>query len=383
MSTNRSRRIDRATAERLLDGSVADTSGGPAALADNAALAGLLAAAAAPAAGPAELPGEEQALTAFRQARRTPAPAPAPRRRRMASTAPARALSAKSAKALLAALALTALGGVAVAASTGNLGALPSMLGRGSGGDLVPVAAPPASSDSAHGAATPSRPGGTGTRSEGPGIAAKPTPAAPAPHSSAAPGHPDQPNGSASPSTRPEDGPATARDADLCRTFEERESAGAKPKQILTDPALAPLVKSAEGAEHVDAYCTTLLGKPKDHGPTAEPTHKDPGGAPTKADHDHPATDLPARSLPSQAAQLAQGAVGTATGAVDAVGGAVTGAVGAVGAVGTEIRTTLPAQVPQLNQALTGLLPLPGRPGSLLTPTTGPAPLLPGGVLVG
>ena len=62
MSFNPSCRIDRETAEQLLSGASGHTTGG------HDALAGLLAAAAAPAAGGA-LPGEQAALTAFRVAR--------------------------------------------------------------------------------------------------------------------------------------------------------------------------------------------------------------------------------------------------------------------------------------------------------------------------
>ena len=65
MSTNRSRQIDRDMAEQLLGGAPGGRTGG------HDALAGLLAAAAAPAAD-GELPGEQAALAAFRVARPTP-----------------------------------------------------------------------------------------------------------------------------------------------------------------------------------------------------------------------------------------------------------------------------------------------------------------------
>lgn len=164
MSTHRSRRIDRATAEQLLADARSRASGTQGMseateLAESSgtsggheALAGLLAAAAAPA-GKAELAGEQDALAMFRAARlapaadpsaapaathsATPAPAavavavavaapapgsaaptaPAPTPRKRSLRTPATLLGAKVAAAVLAA----ALGGVAVAAGTGNL----------------------------------------------------------------------------------------------------------------------------------------------------------------------------------------------------------------------------------------------------------------------
>lgn len=106
MSSQRTRRIDRDTAEKLLCGVPAGA--GP--------LADLLAAAAAPALA-VEHAGEQAALAAFRAARLSPATEP--RRRSMIQTALAKLLTVKVMAATV--VASTALGGVALAASTGTL----------------------------------------------------------------------------------------------------------------------------------------------------------------------------------------------------------------------------------------------------------------------
>jgi hypothetical protein len=102
------RRTDRAAAERLLRGTPTAPATGP------EPLASLLAAAAAPG-RPDELAGEHAAVVAFRMAHRPPATQP--RSRSMIRTAVGKVLTAKAA----AVLAATTIGGVAVAASTGNL----------------------------------------------------------------------------------------------------------------------------------------------------------------------------------------------------------------------------------------------------------------------
>jgi hypothetical protein len=126
MSTHRSNRIDRFTAERLLRGETA----GP----DQ--LAKLLAAAAAPAER-GELAGEEAAVAAFREARLIPALQP--RRRSMIKTALAIKVAA-------AALSATTVGGVALAAGTGHL---PESLGG-----AAPTARPTATHDTGKASAT-------------------------------------------------------------------------------------------------------------------------------------------------------------------------------------------------------------------------------------
>ncbi|MER5640369.1 hypothetical protein ABT095_25905 [Kitasatospora sp. NPDC002227] len=367
MSTNRSRRIDQATAEQLLGGGTVGTSGGPAALADNAALAGLLAAAAAPAAGAAELPGEAKAMAAFREARRTPAPEP--RRRTMASTAPARALSAKSAKALLAALALTALGGVAVAATTGIPG-LPVVLGGargGSGGSPASAVSVPAGTSAAASERPSVRPSTAPDRTQALGSAKT----APAPtHGSESSAHPD---GSATPG-RPDQGnsPAVAGLGDLCRSFEDAEANGGKAKQLLTTPPYAPLVGAAKGAEHVEAFCTSLLGKGKDHG---GPATTPPRSGPTKG---------PADSAPSKAAHVdgqAQAQALALTGQVQALTSGLPAGLGAVAPAAGPLPdltslTSLTGALTALPGQVAAALP-PPRPGLL------PSPAAPSGVPVG
>ncbi|WP_051966468.1 hypothetical protein [Kitasatospora mediocidica] len=249
MSTNRSRRIDRDAAEQLLSGATDARQGGTGALSD------LLAAAAAP--GTArELAGEEAAVTAFREAARlmpaqsatrtaaprTKAPrkstAPQFRRRSMAGCAPARFLSTKIAAAALTA---TALGGVAVAAGTGNL---PVALGGSAGG-------------------TPG---------------AHPVPAAPL----ASTGGSGRPSGTGRGSDRPDNGlaPATAGLAALCRAWTGANGTTGNG-QASPDAKFAPLIRAAGNAERVPAFCAKL---PQSAGGTATPT---PGPTTTAAGPDH------------------------------------------------------------------------------------------------
>lgn len=136
MSTNRSRRIDRDTAEQLLGDA------GAAAVPGDDALTGLLAAVSAPA-GDGELPGGHVAMAAFRSARlaqvstTASTPVATPRKRNMLT--PAMLLCAKVA----ATVAAAALGGVAVAAGTGNLPA--ALGGEPASSAPVPSASAPAS----------------------------------------------------------------------------------------------------------------------------------------------------------------------------------------------------------------------------------------------
>ncbi|RKE19846.1 hypothetical protein [Streptomyces sp. TLI_171] len=240
MSTNRSRRIDRATAERLLGGVTVDPeagqdpSAGQSSTPGQPELAALLAAAAATGtAGDGPLPGEEGAVAAFRQARRQPTPRQH-RRRKMADTALARALSAK---ALAVALGVTAVGSVAVAAGTGRL---PEVLG----GPAPAPASAEASADHSPGpSAEPSASTGarTGTPSGG---ATRPG------ESTGRPGG----QASATPGQLPDL-------AGLCRSFAVRVASGTKPREAAADPALAELAKEAGGPEKVTGYCTLLAAK--------------------------------------------------------------------------------------------------------------------------
>ncbi|MFJ3790598.1 hypothetical protein [Kitasatospora sp. NPDC090091] len=267
MSTNRSRRIDRDTAEQLLGGAV----GGPSAGQD-ASLTGpdvgtgstglpaggpvdrvarVLAAASAPAVAE-ELSGEEAALAAFREARLAPVPAvsavPAPvRRRSMATAALARAFSTKAVAVVLGA---TALGGVAVAAGTGNL---PSALGGGSEDrgrtPVVPAATGTSAPGTKSGAAAASSAArqpfdGPSTTGGGPSAGAGRQSAPGAPSSTPANGETKGgPNGLAA----------------LCRGFTDRTGKGERPRLLTADPQFAALVAEAGGADKVEEYCANVL----------------------------------------------------------------------------------------------------------------------------
>lgn len=237
MSRDRSRRIDRVTAEQLLAGAAAGPEAGQASLAGHAALAGLLAAAAAPAADGAP-PGEDGALAAFREARRTQATDPG--RTVVADTARGRAFTVK---AFLAAFAVTAVGGVAVAAGTGNL---PPLLGG-----ARPAAHSPGSSPEG-----PAGPGGAGSAGALGGPSAGPA-------RSDGPAGPSRPAGAATTSTVPVDLAA------LCRELTERTGNGADRHDLLAGPSMAPLVAAAGGENRVAAYC-------RGAGPKAAPS-TDPG----------------------------------------------------------------------------------------------------------
>jgi hypothetical protein len=127
----RSRRLDRATAEELLRG-------GTAAGASQPRLAALLAAAATPPVRAARLPGEAAALAAFQASHRDPVPQP--RRKSMLRTSLAKLLTVKIG---LVCAAVLGLGGVAVAATGGELP-----------GPLHLHAAPPSATPSQHGKPT-------------------------------------------------------------------------------------------------------------------------------------------------------------------------------------------------------------------------------------
>ncbi|MEW1909473.1 hypothetical protein AB0442_13605 [Kitasatospora sp. NPDC085895] len=261
MSKNRSHRIDRDTAEQLLGGTAVGSEAGPASLTGHAALAGLLAAAAAPPADGA-LPGEEQAVAAFREARRTPAPQPG--RATMADHARRRTFTLK---ALVAAFAVTAVGGVAVAAGTGNL---PQALGGSPAKGHAPAApdASPTDPASASGDGTPS---------------GRPTPSGSAGRTDAA----------GSPSVGSHAGGASAASAlpdlaALCQVWTDRSRSGAKQRDLLAEPRMAPLVAAAGGAAKVDAYCKSGKGRTATASPSATTGTGHDGGqpsaSPTKAE---------------------------------------------------------------------------------------------------
>ncbi|MFD8594715.1 hypothetical protein ACFV1L_06920 [Kitasatospora sp. NPDC059646] len=270
MSTNRSRRIDRAAAEQLLGGVTVgpeagqDPSAGQQPAPGRPELAALLAAAAATGtAGDGPLPGEEGAVAAFREARRQPAPS-THRRRKMADTALARALSAK---AMAVALGATAIGGVAFAAGTGRL---PEVLGG-------PAPAPPATSAAPVASSGTPGPPGTPSAGSGGGRSAKPSGTA---------GRSGGPSGR--PSGQASQDPGQAPDlAALCRGFAGRVSAGAKPREAAADPALADLLAAAGTPEKVSGYCATVATRGGDQGgdgrnrpsagPSPSPSSSGPG----------------------------------------------------------------------------------------------------------
>lgn len=204
MSTHRSRRLDRQTAEEILDGAP----GG-----NDHALNALLAAAAG-AASEAELRGEHAAVAAFRAARL--APAPRPRRRLMIKTMLAKLLTAKLAVAAAAAAAVAA-GGVAAVAATGNLPGSP---------DEHSTSTPATTADSA-------KPGGPATEATGSSHGE-------AKESGAVP------SGSPSPSL-----------VGLCHAY--TAGAGSDHGKALESPAFTVLITTAGGKDKVDAYCVKVL----------------------------------------------------------------------------------------------------------------------------
>ncbi|MFC9325015.1 hypothetical protein [Kitasatospora sp. NPDC057015] len=279
MSTNRSRRIDRDTAEHLLARAAAGTPDGQASLtgedgdAGHQALVDLLTAAAAPPAE-GELPGEGAALTAFRMAARpaaVPARTPAAplRRRSMATAALAQAFSAKAAAVALAA---SALGGVAVAAGGGHL---PVVLGGGSGGTdraaAVSSAAVPVDPSSARPSGTPSatRPGASPGGAPLPSAGSAGTGAsagAPVPGSSGPAVGPGTPS-----AAEPGTGQVTAQGSQspgaptavpalltLCEEFAAEEAHGKALRTMAADAHYAPLTRAAGGAEKIKGYCAAV-----------------------------------------------------------------------------------------------------------------------------
>lgn len=225
MSTDRSRRIDHDTAERLLAGRAVG----------HEALAGLLSAAAAPAAD-GELAGEQAALAAFRAARLAPVPRPAPVPRRMFTSASAKVLSVK-----VAAAAAVALGGVAVAAGTGHL---PAALGGGPDDDRR-------------------------ARAEAPVTLSSPVPPSAAGRTAA---------------------PLSADLVELCRAYGRARDA--QDGEVPSEPRFTVLVEAAGGPDNIEEYCAPALeaaGSPGTApgptdaapGPTDRPSDARPSGRPT------------------------------------------------------------------------------------------------------
>ncbi|GAA4595902.1 hypothetical protein GCM10023194_66620 [Planotetraspora phitsanulokensis] len=229
MSTHRSPRIDRLTAERLLRGETA----GPDQLAE------LLAAAAAPR---GELSGEEAAVAAFREAHLVPALQQ--RKQSMIKTALLKFVTLKVAAAALSA---TAVGGVALATGTGHL---PESLGG-----PVPSARPTATHDigKAHVAGD------------------DPTNVFPSP----------SPSLSRSPSASRSPSPSLVG---LCRAYQA--GAGDNPGKALENPAFTHLITVAGGRDKVAAYCADRL-KTRGKAPASRPTGG-PKDHPNGKPEDHP-----------------------------------------------------------------------------------------------
>ncbi|RAS70065.1 hypothetical protein C8D87_101365 [Lentzea atacamensis] len=197
MSTHRSRRIGRRTAERLLRDAP-----GHAQVTGHDRLGDLLAAAAAPARD-RELTGEHAAMAAFRDARL--APAPQRRRPRMLKIALANLVTVK-----IAAVAAAAAGGIALAAAAGTLP-----------GQQREEPAPAADTDVV---ATTSVT--TTEKSKAPD---------------------KKPDNSASPS------PSLHG---LCQAYTARAEHG----KAHENPALSALITAAGGPDQVPAFCADLLG---------------------------------------------------------------------------------------------------------------------------
>ncbi|SCF28663.1 hypothetical protein [Micromonospora mirobrigensis] len=216
-------RMDQETVERLLVGPVVDPVDGPPALVQ------LLAAVRA-APRPAELGGEAEALRAYRMVQ---AGSTVPLR---AVTAPRTGLAGRLGVRVAAiAVAVTATGGVAFAATGGNL---PGPLRH----RPDPVPAP---------TSTPARPTAPAV---GPGA---PPPATPA-----------------------RSAPATAAPtAGLCRAY--RADAGGNPGRALENPAFSGLIASAGGRDRVAGYCDRLLTEHSGRSESAPPGTQRGGNEPT------------------------------------------------------------------------------------------------------
>ncbi|MCW2912915.1 MAG: hypothetical protein JWN52_983 [Actinomycetia bacterium] len=234
MSKHRPGQINREAAERLLRGESGVPQDGP------DALAGLLAAAAAPAQA-GELAGESAAMAAFWEASRSVGP-----QRHEQSGLRTKVAKFLTVKAAAAAVALTAFGGAALAAGSGALPAALTEPHRG------------AHPSPTHHLSSP---------------AARPTPSI-SPH----------PVGSPEPASAPTAAPAMAG---LCQKYLERlkktgfHDANGKGHRIADDPIYAALVKAAGGEPKIIAHCQTLLrtqrgGGQQGHWPTLPP------GFPTK-----------------------------------------------------------------------------------------------------
>lgn len=221
--SNHRRRLDRATAERLLSGDPAAAPSG------QESLAHLLAAAAAPGRH-RELAGEQAAMVAFRTAHRVP---PTQQRSRsMIRLALGKILTAKAA----AVVAATTIGGVAVAAGTGSL-------------------------PTQHRSEAPSQSQSAETSEAGPETSKSATAKART-HTAA---------GTPSPSM-----------VGLCQAYAAGEKAS--HGKALDNPAFTALVTASGGKAKVSSWCTTLLAQEKAEHSAGSPTQSSTGH-PTAGPH--------------------------------------------------------------------------------------------------
>jgi hypothetical protein len=236
MSTRENRRIDRRTVERMLDGDPFDAAD------RHPALAGLLVAAAVPG-RPAELGSEQACVAGFRAAHL--APVPQTRRLSMIKTAVLKLLTVKV---VIAACATTAAGGVALAASTGNL---PNPLDKhGSAGSSRMGTAPDSEkSKSSHGGdRDDDGKNGKNAKDGNGGTDGKPG---------------NGPDASHAPS------PSLVG---LCHAYDSGNKA--EHGKALDNPAFTVLITTAGGRDKVDAFCAALLADPnagKDTGKKDKP----------------------------------------------------------------------------------------------------------------
>jgi hypothetical protein len=211
MVSVQARRIGRREAEELL-------SGGPAGV-DRTELVRVLELAAAPA-QPDELRGRESAVAAFIRAASFPADRPVRTRHRRALSGLPKALAVK----VLAVVAVLSLGGVAVAASTGNL---PPSVQHGAHDLLAPWLSVPDPTGGASESASPGAGPGSGSGT-GPGRSAVPS--------------------------------ADAATHGMCEAWQAGQKRG-HPKDV--DPgALRALAAAAGGTDNIPAFCAAVLAQP-------------------------------------------------------------------------------------------------------------------------
>lgn len=239
MSAHRSCRLDRRTAERILNG---DRTAGHRALRD------LLDAAAAEGRDN-EFRGERAAVAAFRAARLDPASV---RRSSMIKTAWAKLHAVPKVAVAAAATVAVAVGGVAAVAATGSL---PKVTGApvASTSTTIATTSSVASSQAGEPSHTPpstpipSTPVPTGT------LGAEPSPSL----------------------------------VGLCHAY--TAGAGSEHGKALENPAFTVLITTAGGREKVDGYCAGLLGDHPGEGSGATTTERAVSGDPLQPRNDHSA----------------------------------------------------------------------------------------------